>query len=136
MIGFTKAQELQKAGLKEDAWIPRLDQLLVEIEKRDYFWILNTQRICIAPKSEILNYEGMLSEKIFEGEPEDAAADALLWVLGQAKERQKAVELPPEELRCHWLPGRECHNAQCRVNPAHKHTCKNEYFRHHQEQAK
>lgn len=49
--------------------------------------------------------------------------------IGQAY--AEMAELPPEEHRCHWMPSRECHNSNCRINPIYKYDCKNEFFRYH-----
>lgn len=63
------------AIMDSHAWLPRLDQLLAEIEKRGYYPAL----YCFGNgKYEIEFTTGLY----FRGDtPEDAAADALLWIL-------------------------------------------------------
>lgn len=67
-------------------WLPRLDQLLAEIEKRGYFMDLsgpyNTGEWRI-----ILG--GSVSDPHFYADtPEEAAAQALLWILEQERTRR------------------------------------------------
>lgn len=70
-------------GHKDDIWLPRLDQLLAELEKRGYRW-------------DIGNLEGKYLIGLFDWEsreyikgqfyadtPEEAAAEALIWILKQ-----------------------------------------------------
>ena len=60
-------------------WLPRLDQLLSEIENRGYGWDLRAIA-CDEYRCDLLNSHYMFSAM----SPEKAAADALLWILEQA----------------------------------------------------
>ena len=97
MISFEKAKALKEAGLKQepkkgdcmssgDMWLPRLDQLLAEIERRGYAWSLKLlnrpqYRVILYPKGLAPGGNG---SSIFTADtPEDAAADALLLILKQ-----------------------------------------------------
>lgn len=75
-----KLSDLAMAVMGDRIWLPSLSQLLTEIEKRRYFWELN-----YLAEIRIWTYG---FEKYFESEDslEDAAANALLWILRQ-KER-------------------------------------------------
>ena len=65
---------------------PRLDQLLAEIERRGWWWDLEcvtSYYICVLYK----NLPGGHMHPDFEADtPEDAAADALLWILKEANQ--------------------------------------------------
>ena len=58
----------------EDVWMPRLDQLLVEVERRGYRWefVFNGDSYRFEVK-----YEGEWRDNI----PENAVAEALSWLL-------------------------------------------------------
>jgi len=93
MISLEKARALKAAlgyvyGSERDTEFP-LDQLLAEIEKRGYQWKLykNIMRFKTG-YYDIAIYEGSC-ESVYHTPfatktPEDAAADALLWLMGQA----------------------------------------------------
>ncbi len=117
MISFEKAQALKEAGLTRkaqngdyfhigahqhnptlcvkgyyvphdnDIWIPRLDQLLKKIEELGYLWVLSRYSVIIALRVDVETEDADLNEMRFEGEPEDAVADALLWILKEMGEK-------------------------------------------------
>lgn len=69
-------------GFADDAliFLPRLDQLLAEIEKRGYGWEIWTTSIGLY--SAWIDYGNYVVHEIRGNEtPEDAAARALLWIL-------------------------------------------------------
>lgn len=64
-------------------WIPRLDQLLAEIERRGWAWRLDM----FPPKAvyRLALYEAWDRKRHFDADsPEEAAASALLWILKEA----------------------------------------------------
>ncbi|HBC94365.1 MAG TPA: hypothetical protein DCZ10_16065 [Pelotomaculum sp.] len=62
-------------------WLPRLDQLLTEIEKRRYRGMWSAGK-CHDGKYFVCLYP----VKLFHGDtPEDVVADALLWILRQER---------------------------------------------------
>jgi len=75
----------------ECVWLPSLSQLLTEIEKRGCSYQIDGKnspsdkyRVCVT--------DGM-SIKLFKAEsPEDAAADALIWLLGQEQKESPERE--------------------------------------------
>lgn len=60
-------------------WLPRLEQILSEIEKREYKWTINNGEEIFYV---VLSIAGM-QELFFDSSLEDVAAQALLWVLEQ-----------------------------------------------------
>lgn len=69
-----------KEMLQEDfTWLPRLDRLLAEIEKRGYWWLLRNDYCYIA--TEMDNGHNSYADS-----PAEAAAQALLWILQEGKE--------------------------------------------------
>lgn len=68
-------------------WIPRLDQLLAEIEKRGYNWNIGSgefwpdkPKYCMG----LFGEEGQYIKGQFYGDsPDESAAQALLWILEQ-----------------------------------------------------
>lgn len=67
---------------KEMLWLPSLDQLLAEVARRNVSYILKWS----GGKHEFKISDGVLFVGDFEaGTPEDAAADALIWILKQEK---------------------------------------------------
>ena len=61
-------------------WLPSLDQLLAEIEKRGYGWKLEKFHAYNLRRMEIYKVNDLLG--CFGGNsPEEAAASALLWIL-------------------------------------------------------
>jgi hypothetical protein len=68
---------------EDHVWLPRLDQLLAEIEKRGWMWDLRQWSepgkyvIFITRQEKFERYHSVSDA------PEDAAADALLYLLGQ-----------------------------------------------------
>jgi len=63
-------------------WLPRLDQLLAEIEKRGYEWSLHSSTSTY--DIELYNSGDMYSCLIkSDDKPEDVAGQALLWILKQ-----------------------------------------------------
>lgn len=69
------------AKVKDIYIIPRLDQLLEEIEKRGYVWILRNGEMSICPYGDIAKTE------TFKGNSTDeAAAAALLWIYERRKD--------------------------------------------------
>ena len=73
--------------IKDSVWLPRLDQLLAEIEERGYWWVLSH----IAFERGVYKYEMVVSKKhslqkdeIFIADsPTEATAQALIWILEQ-----------------------------------------------------
>lgn len=79
----------------EDIWLPRLDQLLAEIERRGYGWEMFTSVdgvivFFVLRKCEILGYK-VIAYDVTDSIPENAAAKALLWILIQEKEMKGEV---------------------------------------------
>jgi hypothetical protein len=76
----------------EDVWLPRLDRLLAEIERRGYRWHLYPYKLPINSKSTYaceLAY-GDNTFFVYKGDtPEDAAGSALLAILEQGKEAEQ-----------------------------------------------
>ena len=69
----------------ECVWLPSLSQLLTEIEKRGCSYQIDG-------KNSPSDNDGM-SIKLFKAEsPEDAAADALIWLLGQEQKESPERE--------------------------------------------
>jgi len=69
---------------KDSIWLPRLDQLLAEIRKRGWVWILYCGNDGIEVEIETYNPETPLHLRykcIKADTPEDAAAEALLWIM-------------------------------------------------------
>lgn len=73
-------------------WLPRLDQLLAEIEKRGYGWKLSAStypKVYLSYKYrlELTAYirtngrDHITQESFWANSPENAAAEALLWIL-------------------------------------------------------
>lgn len=77
----------------EYIWLPRLDQLLAEIERLGYEWAtkkknLNIQLIVPSWEGEVYACEvwkkdGDYFKEYIENTPEEAAGQALLWILKQ-----------------------------------------------------
>ena len=67
---------------------PRLDQMLAEIEKRGYEYSLNTSTVgnkeyfILVSKR---NYGFLINEAFRSNAPEEAAAQALLWILKEGE---------------------------------------------------
>jgi hypothetical protein len=82
--GMVRATEILKDGY---TWCPRLDQLLVEIERRGFRWGINNlgsfgdHDVSIG----LFNWEGRtyIKGQFYTDTPEDTAAQALLWILEQ-----------------------------------------------------
>lgn len=97
MLSIETAKKLKDAGLVwnpdigdiffiEEEWLfaPRLDQLLAEIEKRGYGWKLEKFHAYNLRRMQIYKINDLLG--CFEADsPEEAAAQALLWILEQKK---------------------------------------------------
>jgi hypothetical protein len=69
------------ASIEKMLWLPRLDQLLAEIEKRGYRWdiqMTKTRYVCGLSTPGVRVYPDQYGDT-----PEDAAAQALLWILNQ-----------------------------------------------------
>jgi hypothetical protein len=77
-LGPTKPQVVRIADFgkpgPEHIWLPRLDQLLAEIEKRGYDWFLKTDYCYVVNNNN-------QTQGIYADTPEEAAAQALLWIL-------------------------------------------------------
>jgi hypothetical protein len=67
-------------------WLPRLDQLLAEIEKRGYWWRLD--KISAKDAYNFFLYVPGGSRYWESNFPEEAAAQALLWILEQERTRR------------------------------------------------
>jgi hypothetical protein len=68
-------------------WLPRLDQMLAEIEKRGYGWKLEKFHAYNLRRMQIYKINDLLG--CFEADsPEEAAAQALLWILEQERTRR------------------------------------------------
>jgi len=107
VISIELARELKEAGLKpvcgecesfwiaevdeemyingnyspepDDVWLPRLDQLLTEIEKQGWYWEIgkSTKDYYVD-----LMHDYLECDKVFYADtPEEAAGSALLWIL-------------------------------------------------------
>ena len=81
-LPHTRTATIAELLKENDVWLPRLDQLLAEIEARGYLWNLNKFRCCIISEVDY-NNKNWKAEKEFKDNPshEDAAARALLWIL-------------------------------------------------------
>ena len=65
-------------------WLPRLDQLLAEIEARGWWWWMSwSGKVWVGRKD---NDKG--GHELETDTPEDAAAKALLWILSQDAQKQ------------------------------------------------
>jgi len=63
----------------DEVWLPRLDQMLDEIEKQGYWWLLS-KNYCIVGKGEKIG--DIVPGQRFDGDsPENTIADALIWIL-------------------------------------------------------
>ena len=82
----TTPKDFEIYHIAEFIWLPRLDQLLAEIEQRGYRWTVSFE--CgryLAAATKISPLREM--PKIIKSDTaEDAAADALLWILRQRDE--------------------------------------------------
>lgn len=120
MISIDLAKKLKEAGLKpecpdfelfwlaevgeimyagagyepepEDVWLPGLDGLLGEIERRGCWWHLYPCKLSVTGKSTYaceLAY-GYNTYFVYKGDtPEDATGYALLWILEREKEAEQ-----------------------------------------------
>lgn len=68
---------------KESTWLPLLDQLLVEIEKHNRIWRIESESQGYAKgRYSISTYKDGIGWQDFWGDsPDEAAAQALLWIL-------------------------------------------------------
>ena len=66
-------------------WLPRLDQLLAEIERQGWDWIMD--------KGSMTLYRDKEWGSQFFGVPDDAAANALLWILEREKVAHDVVHV-------------------------------------------
>ena len=64
-------------------WLPRLDQILAEIEARGYQWRLDhlDGRYCMQISN--INIKGTNVRAFYDISPKESAAAALLWILEQ-----------------------------------------------------
>ena len=71
--------------IKDSVWLPRLDQLLAEIEKRGYAWELSVDEADKPPYAIcFFSTPREIGQKWFTADsPEEAAAKALIWILEQ-----------------------------------------------------
>jgi len=78
------------ASVKNKIWLPRLDQLLAEIERRGFRWDIGNlgcfgdHDVCIG----LFDWEDRtyIKGQFYADTPEDAAAQALLWLLEQERD--------------------------------------------------
>lgn len=71
-------------------FLPQLDQLLAEIEKQEYWWDLNHRMVDVDGKNRhkmwvSKKHRNNTEQRFVLDSPEEAAAQALLWILGQEK---------------------------------------------------
>ena len=105
MISLDLAQKLKDTGLKWEpalgqsykdvveggVWLPRLDQLLTEIERRMYDWSMTSNmdiRPDVKPEyyAELYNSDGdMVWEITKQNTATEAAGQALLWILREGE---------------------------------------------------
>jgi len=77
-------------ALKKYIWLPRLDQLLAEVEGRGFIWELIIDRDWNGREYTAKGYcfyiknKNMIFREFKADSPEEAAAQALLWILQQA----------------------------------------------------
>ena len=84
VMGSPPEWTIKLESVFEQTWLPSLSQLLAEIERREWNWLLENNG-----EIEIWDDNPNILRKYFDftaDTPADAAADALLWVLGQEKE--------------------------------------------------
>lgn len=81
-MGENREESLDNIYTGEWIFAPRLDQLLAEIEKRGYAWKLEKFHAYNLRRMEIYKVNDLLG--CFEdNSPEEAAAQALIWILEQ-----------------------------------------------------
>lgn len=81
----SRVLKYRKIGLS-DVFAPRLDQLLAEIEKRGTYWAL--YHIGPPPAEyglQLMNYPTGMTKSFWADTPDEAAAQALLWILEREK---------------------------------------------------
>lgn len=64
-------------------WLPRLDQLLSEVEKRGWYWSIYKDRMLDNYACFINQLAGGNGKQCIEKSPEEATAEALIWILEQ-----------------------------------------------------
>ena len=90
MISYGLADKLSAAGLdwkhliKSSVWLSVLSDILAEIERRDYGWTLSSHYIKLRWWD---SNTRCLEKEFIAATPEEAAGQALLWILKQEGER-------------------------------------------------
>ncbi len=89
-VGYIPYEKEDQDRMKEDCiWLPRMDQLLVEIEKRVdeiSMFLVSKGRGKWVCRTSVYGEYGPKENYLSADTPEDAAADALLWILQQGDE--------------------------------------------------
>lgn len=82
---IVKLLDTDKYDMAECIWLPRLDQLLGEIERQEWEirLIIKKERTILAVIGYGRYHKGIVSTQFKADTPEDAAAEALLWIKGQ-----------------------------------------------------
>lgn len=80
--------DLSELQVQEDyVFDPRLDQLLAEIDKRGYSWELSLDDVDVPPYAICLVMPTRNRKWFTADTPEEAAAQALLWILRKGDEK-------------------------------------------------